>query len=456
MIHFARFSRGLLVLAVLLFGSSALGAVKLVGSWPETDKLVTLDASALPKSEAVRRIADGAGWNVVWASPSTEPIDIHVKKQPATKVLELVLSDGDYVARREGDLIQIERAKAVADAPVSAPPAIPPPPAVGAPPFPSAPPSVPSAAPDASSDDDDDSNPAPSQRHHKKHHPDRTVLAGTLRVEKGETVNDVSVLSGYAAIYGDVKGDVTILGGNAHLYPGAHVYGDIGMMGGSLRLDDGSVIDGDVEVVGGAVDRAPGAQIHGQVSNGTARGHDDEHEEKASKVKSAARTFGGSVTRTAMLFVFGAILLALVTRRMGYLEGEVVERPMRSFALGIVGFVTGLVLAVLLCVTVIGIPVAVVGILVAFIAAFAGICAVLTAVGDALLRRWTNNPYLYLAAGCALYLIIGFIPYVGPIVTWLVVPAIGIGSLVATRAAGYIPPRGGFTAPPPAQTVSPA
>jgi len=105
---------------------------------------------------------------------------------------------------------------------------------------------------------------------------------------------------------------------------------------------------------------------------------------------------------------------------------------------------------------VIGIPVAVVGILVAFLAAFAGVCAVLTAVGGAMLHRWTGNPYLHLAAGCALYLVVGFIPYVGALVTWLIVPAIGIGTIVATRAAGFIPPRGGFTVPPPAQTVSPA
>src|SRR5262249_2171123 len=81
MIAFARVWRVLSVLAVLSMSSSALAAVKLVGSWPETDKLVTLDASGLPKAEAVRRIADGAGWSVVWASPSVEPVDIHVKKQ---------------------------------------------------------------------------------------------------------------------------------------------------------------------------------------------------------------------------------------------------------------------------------------------------------------------------------------------------------------------------------------
>jgi hypothetical protein len=66
---------------------------------------------------------------------------------------------------------------------------------------------------------------------------------------------------------------------------------------------------------------------------------------------------------------------------------------------------------------------------------------VLSAAGGALLGRWTHNPYLHLAAGCAVFLLVGFIPYLG---TWLTVFVVltGIGTVVATRAAGFIPPRG--------------
>lgn len=463
MTQLSRILRFLSVLAVLSWSSAALAGVKLEGTWPEMDKMITLDATALPRSEAVRRIADAAGWNVVFSSPSTEAVDVHVKKQPATKVLELVLSDGEYVARRQGDLIQIERDKSHAVAP-SAPPA---PPGAPVPPVPPSfpglspvPPPLPAApatrdAGDEEDDDDPDPNPPPSHGHHKKaHRPDRTVFGGTLRVDKDETVKDVTVLGGTADIYGNVSGDMAILGGNAHVYPGAHVSGDLEMLGGSLKLDDGCIVDGDVNVVGGALDRAPGAQIHGQVATG-GREHEEEHDKKGAKVVSAARKFGGSMTRTAMLFVFGAVLIALLARRMGYLEIEAAQRPMRSFALGVVGLISGVLVAGLLCITLIGIPVAVVGVLAAIFGAYAGVCAVLTAVGGAILRRWTDNAYLHLAAGCALFLVVGFIPYVG---TWMtvIVVLIGIGSVVATRGAGYIPPRGGFSAPPPAQTVSPA
>jgi hypothetical protein len=459
MIRFAHFSRLLLVLGLLLCSGAAWSAVKLEGTWPEVDKPISLDATKMPKSEAVRRIAEAAGWNIVWSSAAEDLVDIHVKKQPATQVLELVLSDGDWVARRRGDLIQIERSKPVADAPVPAsPPPLPPPPgAIGAlPPLPGAS-AAPGAAADAGEDDDDDddrkANPPPSHVRHR-HRPDRTVFGGNLRVDKDETVKDVSVLGGTAGIYGTVDGDITVVGGSVHIYPGAHVTGDIGMMGGALRLDDGSIIDGDVNVVGGAVDRAPGAQVHGQVTAG-AREHDDEPKEHRSRLMACARSFGGSMTRTAMLFVFGAVLLALMARRMGHLEVEAAERPMRSFALGVVGTIAAAVVFVLLCVTVIGIPVAVVSLLAAIFAAYAGICAVLTAAGSAMLRRWSDNAYLHLAAGCGLFLLVGLIPYVGAIVTTIVV-LIGIGTVVATRAAGYIPPRGGFTPRAPEQTASPA
>jgi len=429
MMRLARFSKALVPLTLLLGSGSAFGAVKLEGTWPEVDKAITLDAAGLPRSEAVRRIADAAGWNVVWPSPSNEPVDVHVKKQPATKVLELVLSDGDYIARRQGDLIKIEKETAPAT-------------------LPSASAAAPAAAP---APGDSAALAKPGRHAHGRNHgdrgADRSAFGGNVRVEKDETVNDVTVLGGSADILGKVTGSVSVLGGAAELHPGAHVSGDVDVLGGELKVDDGAVIDGHVNVLGGELEKAPGAQIHGEVENGT-HDHDagdSEPQERASRRMRAARSLGGSLTRTAMLFVFGAVLVALATRRMTSLRTEVAQRPMRTFALGVVGSIGMVIVAGLLCVTLIGIPVAIVGILAAFFGAFAGICAVLEAAGGALLTRWTSNPYLHLATGCAFFLLLGFIPYVGTGLTVIVV-LLGIGSLVATRAAGFIPPRSNLSA----------
>jgi len=147
---------------------------------------------------------------------------------------------------------------------------------------------------------------------------------------------------------------------------------------------------------------------------------------------------GSAITRSAFLFIFGAILLALGTKRMETLRGEIATRPMRTLALGVVGLISGIVVLVLLCVTVIGIPVALVGLLVAVFAGYAGVIAVLTTAGEALLRHKTQSSYVHLALGCALFLVASSLPWIGGFVSVAVVLT-GIGVIVATRGAGLVP-----------------
>ena len=54
--------RWLVMLAILLVAGLAFGAVKRDGTWPETDKTITLDMSSVSRSEAVRKVAEAAGW----------------------------------------------------------------------------------------------------------------------------------------------------------------------------------------------------------------------------------------------------------------------------------------------------------------------------------------------------------------------------------------------------------
>jgi hypothetical protein len=125
---------------------------------------------------------------------------------------------------------------------------------------------------------------------------------------------------------------------------------------------------------------------------------------------------------------------------MERLRAEVATRPMRSFALGVVGSIAAVALFVVLCVTLVGIPVALIGGLVGIVAAYAGIAAVLTTAGEALLRHRTQSPYVHLAVGCALLLVVGAIPLVGGLVK-AAVAFMGVGVLIATRGAGLFPPK---------------
>lgn len=469
-------------LAVLFASGAALGAVKHVGDWPtdDKDKKVTLDASGLSRAEAVRRLAAAAGWSVVVHAPAGDPIDIHVKNQPAGKVLDLLLDDASYVARRDGDLVNVTRGDAVpgasepaaadgaagaatataaapgasvtppapqASAPPSppsppspqGPPAPPSPPAAanasaGAPPLPPAPPPIASLAP-----------------RHRARGDDRVVTGGSLRVEAGETVDDVTVMGGSVDVYGDVTGDLVVMGGSARVHSGGHVEGDATAVGGALDVEDGATVDGDVGVVGGVLRRAPGAVIGGKVVDQKSKDkgksgeaieigdvHHDGDVHAGNWLARKTRDVGSALTRMAVLFVFGAILLSLAGRRMDLMKAEAAARPMRSFALGLVGAIGGLLLAVVLCVTIIGIPVAAILLVLAVLGGYAGVCSVLTTVGKALVAHKTDNQHVHLAVGCALFLVASAVPFVSGVVTFVIAFA-GFGVFVATRGAGLLP-----------------
>jgi hypothetical protein len=438
--------------ALLAFSAAASGEVRLEGAWPTADKNVTLEARGLTRAQAIQKLADAAGWSIVVHAPPGDPVDLHIKAQPASKVLEMLLSDGDYLANRQGALISVTRdSKGAPLAATASAPAEPP-----AATSPSVAPAVPSAsaaaqtasvtAPSASAVSSDDSSSDDNRGE------DRVITGGSFKVGRGETVHDVVMLGGSVEILGKVTGDVVVTGGSVHLFDGAHVHGDVTALGGSIDVDDGASVDGDVGVVGGILHRADGAKIGGDIKKvghggkgnvlvGVAKSGDHPklgREMSGLSIGRVASEIGGAITRSAMLFVFGTIFLALASRRMEALQTEVAARPMRSFALGVVGGLAATVLMVALCMTGIGIPVAIVGVLAATLGVFVGISSVLETVGGALLGHRTKNPYLHLALGCSLFLVLGSIPYLGGFITAGVVLT-GMGALVATRGAGLFP-----------------
>jgi hypothetical protein len=421
---------------------SADAAVKKDGVWPATDKSVTLDLDGVPRAQALRKLADAAGWSLVLqtslGADAGDLIDVHVKDQPAGKVLDLVMEDG-WVATRDGTLVSMKYA--------TPPPPPPPPPAA---PTPSAPDPAEIAARAASAGLPPPPIPLPPTKgdhHGKRKGEDRVLTGGNITVGKDEIVHDVVLFGGNADVYGTVTGDVSITGGNCTIHPGAHVKGDVVGVGGNVTVEDGADIEGDVSVVGGKLQKGDGAQVGGAVVRTDSEETRDAVLGGRDKLRRALSGVGSAITRSAFLFIFGAILLALGSKRMETLRGEVATRPMRSFALGVVGLLSGIVLIIVLCVTVIGIPVAIVGALLAVFAGYAGVIAVLTTVGEALFRHKTQNTYVHLAVGCALFLVASALPWIGGLVTFGVILT-GIGVVVATRAAGLVPRKNGVAAGP--------
>jgi hypothetical protein len=417
---------------------SAGAEVRKEGAWPEAEKKVSLEFEGKP-SDGLDELAARAGWSLVVSKGITvgeHDVRIRVTDQPADAVLDALFAESSVVARRTGSLVSIAKAER---APSPAPPPGDAPPAAEAAPVPPEPPVAP-APPEV-----------PRRKGAEARGEDRNVFGGSVTIEEGEVVHTVTVTGGSAKVRGTVTGDLVVAGGSAKVEEGAHVLGNATVFGGSLKVASGARVDGDVGVVMGSLKREPGAIIGGKVVDGGKNGSvkvsvndgdvsttvEESHAPPRSRLSEAAHSFGQSLTRKALLFVFGCVLLALATRRMDLLRKEVAARPMRAFAAGIVASLAALVAFLVLCVTVVGIPLALLALLVGVFAVYGAIAAVVTTLGAALIGHKTQNPYLHLLLGCALLLVVGMIPYVGGLVTFAVA-MIGMGVLATTRLGGAL------------------
>lgn len=416
---------------------SAGAAVKKEGAWPDIDKKVDFEFDGTP-SEGLKTLAKKAGWSLVIANGVAVDgtggnVHVDVDDQPADAVLEALFVGQEVVAYRNGTLITVTPAETAASAPAAGLSPLPPVPAVEPP--------LPRAVPAA---------PVPTMRGE-----DRNVIGGSLVIKKDEIVHTVTVAGGSLNVEGTITGDVVIAGGSAKILGGGRVVGNATVFGGSLKVERDGRIDGDIGIVGGTLKREEGAVIGGRVVDENHKGHihvtagdrgtktevaPDEAPAR-SRIFQVIQEVGQSMTRMALLFVLGCVLLALLAPRMERLRVEIASRPMRSFALGVVGAVVGsiaaAILIVLLCITVVGIPVALVGILLSILAVYGAIASVLTTVGAALFGHRTANPYLHLLFGCALFLVLSFIPWIGGIATFALTMT-AVGALIVTRVGGLL------------------
>jgi len=409
--------------------------LKKEGAWPTTDKVVDLEFEGRP-SEGLKQLAKEAGWSLVVAKSVAIDEgggDVHVRvdDQPADAVLEALFVGHDVVAHRNGTLITVT--PAAPPFPPGTPPAVPTPPAATDAAATSAPPPVPTVRGE-----------------------DRNVFGGSSVIRKDEIVHTVTVAGGSLTVEGTITGDLVVAGGSAKILSGGRVVGNATVFGGSLKVEKNGRIDGDVGVAGGSVKREDGAFIGGRIV-------DDEHKgqvnvtvedgetttsvtpsperSRRSRLSEAVHEFGQSMTRMALLFVLGCVLLALLTPRMEKLRVEIASRPMRAFAIGLVSSLVGSIAAtvavVILCITVIGIPVALIGVLLAILAFYGGFASVLTTFGAAVLGHRTQNPYVHLLLGCGAFLVLSSIPVFGGLLMFAV-SMIAIGALVTTRAGGLL------------------
>lgn len=431
----------LLVVVALLASvtpcATVLAQVRREGEWPSDAERVTLVLEGVSRAQAVRLLADKVGWSVVAHGIGEDAVDVRVRNQPAARVLELILAGSarPFVAQRDGNMIAIAPQTDTGPLGPGMPRTvhIPPPPPI--PPIPPTPP-IPADAPRAIEH-------GPKQRGK-----DRMVAANDMTIAADEIIGNLTVVAGNVDVYGAITEDLTVFAGNVVLHNGAHVYGNVSSVAGNVEIKDGARVDGRVSGVATNVDRgdvgrddeqedeAASADDDGDVALDLAADGVDGEDDDTS-IWARLERAGNAVARSALLFAFGAVLLALASTRMRRLEGEIAVRPLRSFAMGAVGLFAGVFVVLAMAVTIVGIPLALAALLVGAVAVYVGMCAALTALGRALLGHRNPSAYLHLGIGCALYLVASSLPGIGWLVTWTVV-LIGCGALVSTRGADLL------------------
>lgn len=412
----------LALVAALSLGvpSSAAAAVRLEGEWKETPK-VSLDLVNVSRGEAINRVAEKAGLSVVAGDVASDLVHLRIQDQPVDKVLAVLLGDGDWIAKRDGTLVTIARVQKEAAAPAPTPPT-PPTASAGATADPPEPPAPPRAA--------------------RKKERNVEVFGHSLHIGKDEVVHDVTVFGGSVEIEGTVTGDLAVIGGDAHLAGSAKIEGDASVTGGHMKVEPGATIDGDLGVVGGNVEGVENAKVAGSVKLDP-----EDSENQASFVERAGFRVAEGVRTAALLFFLGTMFLALGGERAEALRVAIAEKPMRSIALGVVGFFGTLLALVLMALTFVGIPFAAIGLVLALVLSFAGLATSLTVIGAMVYGHRSKNVYVHLAIGCALFMIAGLVPVVGGFLQLAAFFA-GLGGLVTTRALGLLAKRPRFASTP--------
>jgi hypothetical protein len=324
-----------LLLLALAHPTPASAEVRLEGDWPD-GPTVSLDLKGVTRAEAIRALAKEAKLSVVIPDLGASTIDAEIHDQPADKILAVLLSEGSWVATRDGDLLTIRAATAA------------------------------------------DRDPAEPPAQGKKHR-NVEVLADSLRIGPDDVVEDVSVVGGTVQIAGRVTGDLSVIGGNAELLDTAIVEGTVSVTGGRVALAPGVKIQGDVNVLGGRVEGLDGAKVDGSVKLDPSDGH-----AKASFGTRAVHRLSEGLRNAALLFIVGSLFTALASERAESLRGAIAARPMKAIAVGLIGFFASLLVLTLVAITIVGIPFAAVGALVLVFMVFASTTNALAVIGAAL------------------------------------------------------------------------
>lgn len=255
------------------------------------------------------------------------------------------------------------------------------------------------------------------------------IAAGRHAVSPGEAWRgDVILLDGVFVLQagGEVWGSLYLLSGAAEI--DGDVRGDISLIGGELRLGPGATVGGAVNVGGGVLERSPGARVQGGVDTGTGL--------------QVPRAGGPGWIQIALQGAVVALLAYLLARYwprpLERVMDSIAHHPVVAASMGLLAGVVALVLLVLMAFTLLLIPVALLGGLILLLALSYGWAGFGALMGRWLLPRLgssRNPPRAAFLGTLAFMLLLGLsraVPVLHDLLQ-LVTGLIGFGAVLLTR-----------------------
>lgn len=276
------------------------------------------------------------------------------------------------------------------------------------------------------------------------------ILGGVANLDEGSTVEkDVTVIGGTINVNGQVKGNVSAVGGMVSLGSTAVVGGDVNTLAGQLTRDDGARIDGQVNtgttgpfslVVPGTV-QIPGLENMPPITlprNVNAPVVDVHFNPLWDGLWWLIRSFFW-----AALAVLVALFLSQRTERVAE---SVLKNPLVAGGMGCLTMLIVPLILLVLVITICGIPFALLGAFALWIAWGFGIIVIGYEIGKRLALLFKSDWAIPVSAGIgtfALTLGLNGIGALVPCVGWMAPAAVGLvglGAVLLTRFGGRVYP----------------
>lgn len=258
---------------------------------------------------------------------------------------------------------------------------------------------------------------------------DLAVIGGSAVLEEGSVVNgSIAVLGGTLTISGDVRGDITGVGGVITLTDTAYVHGSLVAPGVVLNKSENAIIEGTVTMTPSG-DSLPIAPNIPNINPGN-------------WLKVGIHSVGEILW--GLLQVIGAAALALVIalllpKPLERVAAAVSSQPVISGGIGLLTVILAPLVAILLTITIILIPFTILFAMALAIALFCGWIAVGLELGNRLAKAFKTTWTVPLATGLGTLLL----TLVAAMLSWVLsclssvfvflVAIIGLGSVILTR-----------------------